>query len=332
MEKVEVYGYPRLHWSLVDMASVSRRMFGGFGIAINAYPVIAIAEYDEKLCINTTGFIEERTKQNLICALKTAQSHGLNINCKLHLQSDVRQHTGFGSSTQIILTAMDAVNSLNNWRATPEQIIDMSGRGRASLISWATHYYGGFCIDGGQPYNSKSQYLPSHTPGERKPSVFIGSWVFPEEWKISLLGENSSVTIESNDEDSFMQKNAPMDKQCGIKSIIELYHGLLPSIIEKDYIVFASCFNNIQHIGWNSIAMSLQSNATIMALKAFWARNFAAAISSLGPLLSVIHFDNQTPIVMELAKKYGLSYSGPYDTIQKHNTTTSYNPFIQVVK
>lgn len=330
MKKVTAYGYPRLHWSLVDMAAASKRMFGGFGIAINAYPTVAVAEPEKELCIETNEFIEERTKHNLILALQTAKSHGLNINCKLHIQSNVKQHIGFGSSTQIILTAMDAINSLNNWCVAPKQIIEMSGRGRVSLISWSTHYYGGFCIDAGQPYNPKSGYLPSHTPGNRKPSTFIGSWDFPEEWKISLLGESLDVAMPPENENVFMNTNAPIDKQCGVNSIIELYHGILPSIIEKDYTTFATSLNYIQCIGWNSIEMPLQQEKTLSALQMLWERNFAVAISSFGPLLSVIHFENETPIIMQLAKECGLSYSGPYNVIQKRDITSPYNPFIQV--
>ena len=44
MKKVIAYGYPRLHWSLVDMAAASKRMFGGFGVAINAHPTVATVE------------------------------------------------------------------------------------------------------------------------------------------------------------------------------------------------------------------------------------------------------------------------------------------------
>lgn len=330
MKKVIAYGYPRLHWSLVDMAAASKRMFGGFGVAINAYPTVATVEPEKELCIETNGFIEERTKQNLIHALQTAKSKGLNINCRLHIQSKVKQHIGFGSSTQIILTAMDAISSLNDWRVTPKQIIEMSGRGRVSLISWSTHYYGGFCIDAGQPYNPKHEYLPSHTPGNRKPSTFIGSWEFPEEWKISLLGESSDVAMPLENENVFMNTNAPMDKQCGINSIIELYHGILPSIIEKDYITFATSLNSIQYIGWNSIEMLLQKETTLSALKMLWERNFAVAISSFGPVLSVIHFANETPIIMQVAKECGLSYSGPYNVIKKHSIAKPYNPFIKI--
>lgn len=43
MEKIIAKGYPRLHWSLVDMSASTHRMYGGFGVAIDASPVIATA-------------------------------------------------------------------------------------------------------------------------------------------------------------------------------------------------------------------------------------------------------------------------------------------------
>lgn len=330
MKRVIACGYPRFHWSLVDMSGASRRMFGGFGIAVNAYPTVACAEPDKELYVETNGSVEDRTRDNLLTALHKAGAQGLNINCRLSIQSDLKPHSGFGSATQIILTAMDAVSTLNEWQITPEQIIDISGRGRVSLISWSTHYHGGFCIDAGQPYDSTREYLPSHTPGDRKPSLFIGSWRFPEEWKISLLGESSDVAVSAEEEDDFMRANTPMDKQSGLSSVVELYHGVLPAVIEKNYVTFADSLSCIQRYSYKSAELSAQEEKTVSALHMLWKKNFAAALSSHGPLLSVIHFGDKTPDIMQLAKEYGLSYSGPYDVIQKHDAIEPCNPFIRV--
>lgn len=330
MKRIIAFGYPRLHWSLVDMSGASKRMYGGFGVAVKAYATVATAEPDKELYIETNGSIEDRTRDNLIKALNRARAHGLNINCKLNIKSEIKPHAGFGSATQIILTAMDAVSILNDWHITPEQIIEMSGRGRVSLISYSTHYYGGFCIDAGQPYDAEREYLPSHTPGDRKPSLFIGSWRFPEEWKISLLGENSDVVVPAEKEDDFMRSHTPLDKHRGVSSIVELYHGILPSVIEKNYAEFTDSLKSIQCLSYKSAELSVQNEKTLSALDMLWERNYAAALSSNGPLLSVVHFDNNTDEIIQLAKECGLSYSGPYDVIQKHAAINPFNPFIRV--
>lgn len=127
-----------------------------------------------------------------------------------------------------------------------------------------------------------------------------------------------------------MNTSAPIDKQCGVDSIIELYHGVLPSIIEKDYTTFAASLNHIQRSGWNSIEIPLQQEKTLSALQMLWMRNFAVAISSFGPVLSVIHTENDTPVIAQIAKECGLSYSGPYNVIQQHNVISPQNPFIQI--
>lgn len=330
MKRVTAYGYPRLHWSLMDMSGASKRMYGGFGVAVNAYATVASAETDKELYIETNENIEDRTKDNLIKALNRAKAQGLNINCRLNIRTDIKPHIGFGSATQIILTAMDAVSSLNDWHITPQQIIEMSGRGRVSMISYSTHYYGGFCIDAGQPYDADREYLPSHTPGDRRPSLFIGSWKFPEEWKISLLGESSDVVVPAENEDDFMRSHTPLDKQSGVNSIIELYHGILPSVIEKNYAEFADSLRSIQCSSYKSAELSVQNEKTLSALDMLWERDFAAALSSNGPLISVVHFDNDTDEIMRLAKDCGLSYSGPYDVIQKQDAAMPCNPFIKV--
>lgn len=147
MQHTEIIGYPRLHFSLIDMAGSSERMYGGCGVSIKAFPVLVQVSPYKELLIETRGFVSERTKENLKAALKRAFEKNLPINCRLRINSSVKQHIGLGSSTQVILTALDAVSKHHCWNFSPEAIVDISGRGRTSLIGFATHYYGGFCID-----------------------------------------------------------------------------------------------------------------------------------------------------------------------------------------
>lgn len=328
MEKIIAKGYPRLHWSLVDMSASTHRMYGGFGVAIDASPVIATATHSDHLNIEMSGSIGERTKRNLNLALERANRKQLPIDCNLNIHSDLRQHIGFGSSTQIILTAMDAIATLNNWNISPTQIIELSGRGRTSLIGFSTHYWGGFCIDAGQPYNPNSQYLPSHNPQNRKPSIFIGSWDFPVSWQISLLGESSPISMPTDRESMFMSTHAPMKECNGFRSVAELYHGILPSVISEDYTTFSDALRYFHLHGWSSIEMQLQNQSTISALYTLWDYGFAAALSSFGPLISVIHKKEDVHKIIDVAMQNHLSYSGPYSVIPKHDKTKPSNPYI----
>lgn len=331
MEKVIATGYPRLHLSLVDMAAASMRMYGGFGIALEAFPITAEAVPNDSVEIETSGFIEDRTKNNLIRALETARNQSLSINCKLKIHSDAKQHVGLGSSTQVILTALDAVAALNGWNISPFEIGNISGRGRTSMIGFSTHYFGGFCIDAGQKYIAKASYLPSHSPEERSPSLFIGSWDFPSHWLISLIGVESPIAMDTAKEREFISKNAPMASQSGLQSIAALYHGILPAVMTHDYVAFAESLEHIQLVGWNSIEFQLQSQETLYALKQLWAQEFVAALSSFGPIIVVIHSNEYTNTVKEIAGKSSLSYSGPYHATPKHSNPTPRNPYISSI-
>lgn len=326
---IKAIGYPRLNWSLVDMAGVSKRMYGSFGVAIKANPIVVEARNNKVFILETKGYIEERTKSNILLAINRAKDLGLNTDCHLIVTSNVRQHTGLGSSSQIILTILDAINALNNWGLSAQQIIGISGRGRTTLIGCATHYYGGFCIDGGQAYMPDSEYLSSHTPRKRQPALYIGSWQFPKEWKISFVGEASPVAIDPMIEDQWIQDNVPNNKEAAISTIIELYHGVLPAVIEVNYNEFALSLNSIQIKGWNTNVIKAQTEQTKQMLNTLWGKGVAAAISSLGPLITVVHTIDKANDVYNTSKEYGLSYSGPYDVLQKFEHEEGKNPFIE---
>lgn len=325
MEKVITTGYPRLHFSLVDMAAASSRMYGGFGISIKAYPVTVEATSGDKLEIETSGFIEDRTKENLLRALSNAQERSFKTSCKLIIHSESKQHIGLGSSTQIILTALDAVAAINNWDISLQDLIYISGRGRTSLIGFSTHYYGGFCIDAGQKYKPSTLYLPSHTPGERAPSLFVGNWDFPSSWFVSLIGMESAIAMDPLKEKLFMSSNAPLERQCGLESIAALYHGILPAVISQDYFTFAQSLKHIHKVGWNSLEMSLQSSNTKSVLAELWNQNFVAGLSSFGPTVAVVHTLDYSYAVKKVAIDNSLSYAGPFSVVPKLNTINEEN-------
>lgn len=331
MERVIATGYPRLHFSLVDMAGASNRMYGGFGISIKAFPITVEAILGNDLTIETSGFIEECTKQKVLQAITNAQNRTLNTNCKLKIHSESKQHIGLGSSTQIILTVLDAMSTLNHWNVSSLDIIDISGRGRTSMIGFSTHYYGGFCIDAGQKYNPSAIYLPSHSPRERCPSLFIGNWDFPSNWFISLIGVESPIAMDATKEDEFMRSNTPMEIQSGLEAIADLYHGILPAIVSQDYLSFAISLQHIQSVGWKAIELGLQSSSTLNALNQLWKQNFVAGLSSFGPIVAVVHSIEYSDIVRNIAMDNGLSFSGPYSTIPKFYSMRPINPFIDTM-
>ncbi len=319
MKKIIVKGYPRIHFSLIDMSAASNRMYGGCGIAIKAFPVTVEILPSEKIEIETSGHISERTVRNLKRALKNANDVNLPTNCKVRVHSAARQHIGLGSSTQIILTALDAISSFHNWGISPEMIIDISGRGRTSMIGFGTHYYGGFCIDAGQKHNANMPFLPSHSPEDRKPSLYIGNWNFPNSWLISLIGVKSPIAMPTDEESDFMRNNTPMHRMSGLETIATLYHGILPAIITEDYSAFMNALKRISLVGWTSIELRLQSKNTLNMIEELWSNGIAACLSSFGPIIAVIHTNDKITQVKSLAAKNNLSYSGPYQAIPKHS-------------
>lgn len=321
MNVVEKQGFSRLHLSLIDMSAASGRMYGGFGMAVDAYRVLATAAPSNKLHVNTSGCFSSRKRENLLLAIQRAEKRGLPTNCDLTVHSDIPQHIGMGSSTQAILTALDAISELNHWNVAPNEIAEMSGRGRTSYIGIATHYCGGLCIDAGQKYSDGLKFLPSNVPGERKPSLFIGSWEFPNDWIISLIGTDCNPVLSTKDEKEFMSSHTPLERSEGLETISILYHGILPSVISADYSTFALSLREINLVGWNKVERMLQPQNNLDALTELWKMGFAAGLSSFGPTIAVISFADQLNAIQRIADHYSLSYQGPYKVIPKSNHT-----------
>lgn len=317
MKSVITYGYPRLHFALTDMSAASARMYGGCGISFQAFPVIAEAVQADELSLSAESAISERTQGDLLAALRRAEAAGLPVNCRLHIHFQTRQHIGLGSATQILLTALDAIAGLYSWNLPPKEMIRISGRGRTSLIGCATHYCGGFCIDAGQKYEKGLPYLPSHSPGRREPSLFVGSWDFPSDWLVSLLGMESPIAMDSESESDFMNRNSPIERSEGLETIAALYHGLLPAVIAADYSGFLTALRALQLHGWNTVEFGLQAPNTLQALRDLWASQIAGGLSSFGPAIFAVHTVEQTKYVQATAAHHALSYHGPFHVIPK---------------
>ena len=321
MKKIVRYGYPRIHFSLIDMSAVSARMYGGCGISIKAPGVVAVASPSKQFNLVTSGQISSRKKQLILSAVERARCLGYCINCQIQVNSDIQPHVGLGSSSQVIISVLDAISAINGWSAMPEDIIRISGRGRTSLIGASTHYYGGFCIDAGQQYRTDALFLPSNTPEDRPPSLYVGRWNFPKEWVVVLLGTSSGLVISAEDERDFMANNTPLDREEGFQAIAALYHGILPAVISSDYDAFAQGLRQINLIGWKKLQRKLQPQNSIDALSKLWDMHFAAGISSFGPTIAVISRPNRVEEIRIIANQFGLSFEGPYEVINRPIST-----------
>lgn len=310
-------GYPRIHFGLADMGAASRRMYGGSGISINAFYVRAEAKESDSFDLCTSGYISSRTRENIVKAVENAKSRGLATTCKLSVHSDIPQHVGLGSSTQVILTVLESLSGLFHWALSAYEMIELSGRGRTSLVGAATHFFGGLCVDAGQSYHEGVTYEPSHNPGHRRPALYVGCWDFPANWKVSLFGIELSPSLDTNIEQSFMAQNAPTSKTVGLKTISALYHGILPALIETDYSAFFESLKILNTIGFEKKVLEIQPKVIARILKELWENNVAAGVSSFGPTIFVIHTDDMMNQISSLSRKYKLPVSGPFQVIQK---------------
>lgn len=309
-------GYPRIHFGLADMGGASKRMYGGCGISIYAYSVCVDTSKSDSFELQSSGFISNRTRQNLLDSIQKANLRGLNTNCKMIIHSNIPQHIGLGSSTQIILTALDALANLYNWEINASEIADISGRGRTSLIGISTHYYGGFCVDAGQPYEPGFEYEPSHHPGSRHPSLFIGNWEFPENWEVSLFEATLLPSLDTSIESAFMLQNAPTEREAGLETIAAIYHGILPSIINSDYDGFAEALKTLNCVGFENMVQQLQPKVIVDILNELWSAKIASGVSSFGPIVFVIHTHNMIQKIRSIGEKFNIQVSGPFQVIQ----------------
>lgn len=289
VREVTITAYPRVHMGLVDLAGATPRSYGGAGVALGTLPIRTTASQAKSFNLQSDGPTADLV-QKVYQAVDNAAGVGHDVRAVVSVRGPVRPHVGLGSSTLVVLSVLLALSRLNRWKTSARDLVQLSGRGRTSGVGITSFFRGGFVVDAGQKGHPADHiYRPSRDPGRRVASLPIGSWSVPTEWRVSLVGCDQDPTIAPSVESPFFASHSPVSRSDVYEQLALLYHGLIPAVVEADLADFARCLRRFQSIGFKREEIDAQPESVQNILKVAWEMGLAAGLSSLGPIVFIIH-------------------------------------------
>ncbi|MEE8354240.1 MAG: beta-ribofuranosylaminobenzene 5'-phosphate synthase family protein [Candidatus Bathyarchaeia archaeon] len=219
----------RLHFSMIDMRGDLGRIHGSVGVAIDS-PRIAL-KAKKAPSIDVKGPRAGRVKA---FAETLLAGSGISGGASIEVLSDIMEHSGFGSGTQLALAVGTALSELYGLSLTAEEIASRLNRSRRSGIGTYAFKHGGFIVDGGHRTDRKMG-----TP----PLLFRAD--IPESWRF-VIGVPKIPTMKSGSAESnaFKRLDPPPATLIGEISRIILLQ-MIPAIIEEDIVSFGEAMTSV---------------------------------------------------------------------------------------
>jgi beta-RFAP synthase len=216
---------------MIDMRGDLGRLYGSVGVAIDNPRIILEAEKSSNIVAK--GLRSERVE---IYAKKLLSSSGINEGVQIELFSDIMEHSGFGSGTQLALAVGSAISRLYGLDMKVKDLAMEFDRSRRSGVGTYVFKYGGFIIDGGHRITDTNG-IP--------PLLFRSN--IPENWRfvvgVPKIPLNQSGTAESN---AFKKLESPPASLIGEISRIILMQ-MIPAILEEDIITFGEAMTSVDN-------------------------------------------------------------------------------------
>jgi len=270
--RVRVKTPSRLHFSMVDLRGDLGRIFGSVGVAIDKPSIVLEAESAPRLTI--TGFRVERAREFAETVLEVSGATG---GAKVNVVSDMPEHYGFGSGTQLALAVGTAISELHGLDHSPESLALLLKRSRRSGVGTYAFKQGGFIVDGGHRVGRD---------GDLPPLIFRHD--FPEDW-LFVIGLPEAIKGSSGKQEvaAFRDLDPPPTVLAGDVSRILLMQ-MIPALLEGDAESFGAAMTGLdlkfgEH--WKEIQGGLFSSPVIEAGVRFLleAGALGAGQSSWGP-------------------------------------------------
>ena len=145
----------RLHFSMIDLRGDLGRIHGSVGVAIDRPNIVLKARAAPE--VRVRGPRAERMRAFAEAIL---EGSGANGGAELELVSDIREHSGFGSGTQLGLAVGTALSELYGLGLSTEEIALRLDRSMRSGIGTYAFKHGGFILDGGPRVDRKNGIPP----------------------------------------------------------------------------------------------------------------------------------------------------------------------------
>lgn len=227
-DAVRVVAPARLHLGLLDMNGALGRRYGSIGLAVDAPSLAVRLSLADRL--ETTGPEAERTGR---LAATVAGILGEEPHLSIAVESAIPAHAGFGSGTQLALAITAGMAALSGRRPDLAAVGARLDRGARSGIGVAAFAHGGFIVDGGRG------------PAGGVPPV-IARLAFPEDWRIVLLLDRSTVGVHGAAEAEAFRSLPPFPDRDAADLCRLVMMRLLPGLAETDVSAVGAALTEIQ--------------------------------------------------------------------------------------
>lgn len=287
---LKIKAFPRIHITLIGMDREGYRINGGIGFSMASPTLNLRFEPDGEICVldkRSQGFSKNeltRLDNHLNKVLKDERlTEG--FRCVIE-DSRIFSHYGFGTSTMVYLSCIEALLIINKREHTNDDVVNLSGRGGTSGIGISTYFKGGFVFDTGVTNNAVGDLAPSSCfkgDNYRKPLMFKN---------ISLPGWEFGICIPpiqnktEEEEKAFFDKSCPIGQEAVEKILYESVYGISSSLLENDFNTFCKSVDSIQKTKWKLLERNLYGEELKMVESVIRkAGAKCVGMSSLGPLL-----------------------------------------------
>ncbi len=230
--KLSISTPSRLHFGIMDMRGDLGRLHGSAGVAIETPRLnIQMEEAGETVI---TGARSDRAKQIIDQVLR---EHKVDGGVHLDIQSDIPEHSGFGSGTQLTIALGTALNRVFGLGMTYNEIVVGLGRSRRSGIGTHSFLNGGFIVDGGHAVDAPETIPP-----------LIHRSDVPDDWLFVVCIPDINTGFSGAKETNAFKKLEPPPVEIIARVSRLVLMQMIPSILERDITLFGDAMTKFDTI------------------------------------------------------------------------------------
>ncbi len=218
----------RLHFGFLDINGSLGRRFGSIGVALDEPHLDLVAMPAARLEI--TG----RDGHRLGRYVEEAANHlGVAAIGRFDLRSSIPCHAGFGSGTQLALSAAAALAHLNGAAFDPVMAAAALDRGNRSGVGLAAFISGGLIVDGGRG-------------PEAGPPPVLSRLAFPPSWRLILAIDETAEGVHGTAEIAAFATLPPFPSREAADLCRLTLMKILPGVANGDIDAFGSGISELQ--------------------------------------------------------------------------------------
>jgi len=224
--KITIKTPARLHFGVVNPFNSEYRLYASAGIAIDK-PSNVVTVYPEE----DFAIMGCRSEEVLDRVKSIVEEYNIKRG-RVLIESCIPKHVGLGSTTQLLLAVVHGLFIANNLSINIPLLARKLGLGRISGVGTYVYMYGGFILDA----------------GKRSPEEFPKLLLrlnMPEDWYFVVIVPPGQGLGEREEERVFASGYRAREDLIWKASFI-LYHELVPSILEKNFELFARSLTLLQ--------------------------------------------------------------------------------------